>query len=210
MRRRDLGRILQSLAGQSETNEERAEMSVSEPDADALRSILGALPGVVLLVGEDRRIRFINKAAAGQGPDAFVGADAFEVLAPENRVDAVAAMDRVFETAEPTKHVAELVRPDGVHEWFESAVVPIVHDGRVTSVVIASVNVTERVKAERELEMIQTLLPLCSWCRKIRTGEDEWQSLEAYLEDVSDSRVTHGMCPDCEARLTNGDDRQRA
>jgi hypothetical protein len=55
--------------------------------------------------------------------------------------------------------------------------------------------------AERELGMLQSLLPLCSWCKKVRDDEGEWRTLEAYLEEMSHSRVTHGMCPDCERRM---------
>jgi hypothetical protein len=34
-----------------------------------------------------------------------------------------------------------------------------------------------------------------------RDDEGEWRTLEAYLEEMSHSRVTHGMCPDCERRM---------
>jgi PAS domain S-box-containing protein len=179
-------------------------MDPSALDAEVLRRVLTALPGVVLLVDEARKIRFVNRLQGGRTPEDTIGMDAFDVLAPENRPKAVEALDRAFGTGEPGTHLAQVVRPDGGHEWFESSLMPLAGDGRVVYVVIASTEVTSRVEAERELAMVQSLLPLCSWCRKIRTAENEWQSLEAYLESVSDSRVTHGMCPECEGRSLNG------
>jgi hypothetical protein len=167
-------------------------MDPSALDAEVLRRVLTALPGVVLLVDEARKIRFVNRLQGGRTPEDTIGMDAFE------------ALDRAFGTGEPGTHLAQVVRPDGGHEWFESSLMPLAGDGRVVYVVIASTEVTSRVEAERELAMVQSLLPLCSWCRKIRTAENEWQSLEAYLESVSDSRVTHGMCPECEGRSLNG------
>lgn len=119
-------------------------------------------------------------------------------------------MDHVFDTGEPTMHLAQVLRPDGGHAWYESRLIPLTLEGRISYVIIASQDVTGRVEAQRELAMVQALLPLCSWCKKIRTEADEWQTLEAYLEDVSKSRVTHGMCPDCEARLVGGGDQQSA
>ncbi len=50
------------------------------------------------------------------------------------------------------------------------------------------------------------LVPICAWCRKVRAPEGEWQSLEDYLSDQLRVGVTHGMCPDCAARLAAGDE----
>ena len=172
--------------------------------AEVLRSVLAALPGVVLLVDEARKIRFVNRTQGGRTPEDSIGMDVFEALATENRPKAIEAVDRAFETGEPCVHLAQVERPDGGYEWFESSLIPLARDGRVAYVLIASTDVTARVEAERELVMAQSLLPLCAWCRKIRTAENEWQPLEAYIESVSHARVTHGVCGECEARLLNG------
>ncbi|MEX2048022.1 MAG: PAS domain-containing protein [Gemmatimonadota bacterium] len=185
-------------------------MALPDLDAEILLGVLSVLPGTVLIVDEARMVRFVNRATSGHAPEAYIGADAFEILAPENRVQAAQAMDHVFDTGEPTTHLAQVLRPDGGHDWYESRLISLTLPGRNRYVIIASQDVTARVEAERELAMVQSLLPLCSWCKKIRTEADEWQTLEAYLEDVSESHVTHGMCPDCEQRFANGDDRQSA
>lgn len=51
--------------------------------------------------------------------------------------------------------------------------------------------------AERKVGMLESLIPLCSWCRKIRCDDDSWQTVETYIERNSASRVTHGICPTC-------------
>lgn len=48
------------------------------------------------------------------------------------------------------------------------------------------------------LRRLQELLPICSYCGKVRTGEDYWQSVETYLAENSDF-LTHGICPECMA-----------
>jgi hypothetical protein len=50
------------------------------------------------------------------------------------------------------------------------------------------------------LRRLQELLPICSYCGKVRTGEDYWQSVEAYLAENADF-LTHGVCPDCLAKV---------
>jgi hypothetical protein len=50
------------------------------------------------------------------------------------------------------------------------------------------------------LRRLKELLPICSYCGKVRTGEDYWQSVEAYLAENADF-LTHGVCPECLAKL---------
>jgi response regulator RpfG family c-di-GMP phosphodiesterase len=53
------------------------------------------------------------------------------------------------------------------------------------------------------LRRLQELLPICSYCGKVRTGEDYWQSVETYLAENSDF-LTHGVCPECMAGIERG------
>ena len=55
----------------------------------------------------------------------------------------------------------------------------------------------EMEKAIAQVKALTELIPVCSWCKKVRREEDEWLSLENYLLSHPDIRVTHGMCPTC-------------
>ncbi|MGB0583173.1 MAG: PAS domain-containing protein [Limisphaerales bacterium] len=55
----------------------------------------------------------------------------------------------------------------------------------------------EMEKAIAQVKALTELMPVCSWCKKVRHEEDEWLSLENYLLSHPDIRVTHGMCPAC-------------
>ena len=56
---------------------------------------------------------------------------------------------------------------------------------------------------ERKVAFYETILPVCSWCRKIRddrnegNGQGEWYRLEEYLKRVKGVDVSHGCCPEC-------------
>ena len=43
----------------------------------------------------------------------------------------------------------------------------------------------------------KSLIPICSWCKKIRTEDMSWKSIDMYLADIGFGVFTHGMCPDC-------------
>ncbi|MHB1014430.1 MAG: response regulator [Desulfurivibrionaceae bacterium] len=48
-----------------------------------------------------------------------------------------------------------------------------------------------------ELKNLQSLLPICSYCRKIRDDKNAWHELEVYLLRHNDILFTHGICPHC-------------
>ncbi len=45
------------------------------------------------------------------------------------------------------------------------------------------------------------LLPMCAACKKIRDDNGYWNRVEEYLTDHTDARLSHGICPECEAML---------
>ena len=62
----------------------------------------------------------------------------------------------------------------------------------------ARLMVAERVLAlQTELRTLEGLLPICSYCKRIREGKDYWQQVEAYIAARTEARFSHSICPDC-------------
>lgn len=57
--------------------------------------------------------------------------------------------------------------------------------------------VGELQAALAEVRQLQEILPICSYCRKVRDPEDFWHSVEDYIAQHTDSRFSHGICPEC-------------
>lgn len=57
--------------------------------------------------------------------------------------------------------------------------------------------VSELETALSNVKMLRGLLPMCSYCKKIRVDDKYWQQLEGYLADHSEAQFSHGICPDC-------------
>jgi len=55
--------------------------------------------------------------------------------------------------------------------------------------------------ALKRVSSLESLLPLCMYCRRINSSET-WQSVEDYLWDHVDVKVSHGCCPQCLSKLT--------
>ena len=64
-----------------------------------------------------------------------------------------------------------------------------------------AVRIHELEEALSEVKRLQGLLPICSYCKKVRNEENYWQQVESYLSSHSDVKLTHGVCPDCYARM---------
>jgi phosphoserine phosphatase RsbU/P len=57
--------------------------------------------------------------------------------------------------------------------------------------------VRELEEAATNVKQLQGLLPICSYCKNVRSGRDYWQRVESYIVDHSDLQFSHGICPDC-------------
>jgi hypothetical protein len=54
-----------------------------------------------------------------------------------------------------------------------------------------------RKRAEDDLKVLHGLLPICSYCKKIRDIHGYWEQIERYIAARSEADFSHGMCPDC-------------
>jgi response regulator RpfG family c-di-GMP phosphodiesterase len=57
--------------------------------------------------------------------------------------------------------------------------------------------VRELEEALTRVKQLQGLLPICSYCKKVRDDRNYWQQVETYIEGHSDAQFTHGICPEC-------------
>lgn len=62
----------------------------------------------------------------------------------------------------------------------------------------ARLRVAERILGlEKRLVRLEGLLPICSYCKKIRDGSNEWSSVETYVQQRSEASFSHSICPNC-------------
>jgi CheY-like chemotaxis protein len=48
-----------------------------------------------------------------------------------------------------------------------------------------------------QVKRLRGLLPICSYCKRIRGDDQYWQSVEAYIAEHTDAQFSHGICPPC-------------
>jgi sigma-B regulation protein RsbU (phosphoserine phosphatase) len=59
-------------------------------------------------------------------------------------------------------------------------------------------HVAERIlKYTAQIRQLQDLIPICSYCNKVRDSHDYWDRVESYIQKETGSRFSHGACPQC-------------
>jgi PleD family two-component response regulator len=62
----------------------------------------------------------------------------------------------------------------------------------------ARLHVAERILGLRKhVTQLEGLLPICACCKKIRDEQSHWQQIETYVEQHSQARFSHSICPEC-------------
>jgi PAS domain S-box-containing protein len=101
---------------------------------------------------------------------------------------------------------------DGSYRWLRWNAVSDFNERVIYS---AARDITENKKAEEEREQLvrelqtalaevrtlREILPICSYCRKIRDDENFWHTVEAYIARHTATKFTHGICPSCMIKL---------
>lgn len=57
--------------------------------------------------------------------------------------------------------------------------------------------IAELEDALARVKQLEGIIPICSYCKKIRDDQDSWQGLEKYISAHSEASFSHGICPEC-------------
>ena len=100
----------------------------------------------------------------------------------------------------PLSHLALVlwVWPPGPASVEAESLTAIVRVCTFTLLALLMFRLCEHERAlERNLTLLQGLLPLCSHCKRIKNAANEWETLETYVESRSGAEFSHGICPIC-------------
>ena len=60
--------------------------------------------------------------------------------------------------------------------------------------------------AVKKADTLSGMLPICSYCKKIRNDKGYWDQIEAYIHKHTGALFSHGICPDCVTKIHPGID----
>jgi hypothetical protein len=53
------------------------------------------------------------------------------------------------------------------------------------------------IRQQRTIRVLEGLLPICSFCKRIRDEAGEWRQLESFIGERSAARFSHTFCEQC-------------
>ena len=61
------------------------------------------------------------------------------------------------------------------------------------------INVVKKQKRElsERINNLESFLPICSFCKKIRDEKNHWHNIENYISGKTSTEFSHSICPDC-------------
>ena len=97
---------------------------------------------------------------------------------------------------------------DGSYRWFRwNAIADMGH--QLIYSVARDITEQKQIEEERErlvrelqaalaeVKELRTILPICMYCKSIRTDKNYWQTVETYIANHSNVQLSHGVCPKC-------------
>ena len=99
----------------------------------------------------------------------------------------------IDENQEPLKRSFEMGAMDFISKPFSNLELML----RVKSALRLEYSRQQLEAASRKISSLEKLLPICSYCKKIRSDKDYWEEVEVYISEHTDTMFSHSICPDC-------------
>ena len=55
-------------------------------------------------------------------------------------------------------------------------------------------------KTIEEVKILRGIIPICSHCKQIRNDKGFWDRTESYIEEHTEAKFSHGVCPECKIK----------
>lgn len=140
----------------------------------------------------------------------------FEFVHPDDRDRTLAQNKAVRGGGQARGFENRYLCKDGSYRWLRWNAAPDTDQG-VIYAVARDITDAKQVEAEREqlivelqsalaeVRSLREIIPICSYCRKVRDDDDFWQHVESYIEAHTGAQFSHGVCPSCYERVTASD-----
>jgi len=101
---------------------------------------------------------------------------------------------------DPTPHILDLTGGGVVQAIvFGSVSILVASLERRRRQAICSLEETNQklIDSLNEIKILHGILPICSYCKRIRAEDETWAQMEGYIHEHSEAAFSHTVCPDC-------------
>jgi PAS domain S-box-containing protein len=190
-------------------------------ERNLLRTLIDNLPDGIYVKDKECRKVLVNPADIRHlGYTSMVeviGKNDFDIYPREMAEGFYADDQSVIQTGQPVINREEYVLDEkGQKRWLLTTKLPLRDENnQIIGLVGIGRDITAQKKAEAERErliielqdaladvkLLSGLVPICANCKKIRDDQGYWTQIESYIQDRSDAKFSHSICPDCAKKL---------
>jgi PAS domain S-box-containing protein len=190
-------------------------------ERNLLRTLIDNIPDAIYVKDIDSRKTIANFADVHNmhlhSEAEVLGKNDFELFPKELAEGFFTDDQSIIQTGQPVMNREEnVIDEQGQKRWLLTTKLPLRDEkGQIIGLVGVGRDITEQKKAEAERERLITelqdaladvkllsgLVPICANCKKIRDDQGYWTQIESYIQDRSDAKFSHSICPDCAAKL---------
>ena len=88
--------------------------------------------------------------------------------------------------------------PDDYNQAMDAGVDDFMTKPLDREIIRTRLHVAQRIlRYTTEISLLRDIIPICSYCHKVRSDGDYWERVETYIRDRTGSRFSHGVCPEC-------------
>ncbi|VAX20467.1 diguanylate cyclase/phosphodiesterase (GGDEF & EAL domains) with PAS/PAC sensor(s) [hydrothermal vent metagenome] len=146
----------------------------------------------------------LNKTALdfyGMGRNDAVGARIWELPFILSDADQAVKTKQAVQSAASGQFVrfeAQRKNREGRIIYIDFSIKPVRDEnGAVVLLISEARDITEFKEALSKIKSLQGILPICSFCNKVRDENDNWRPVDTYIHERSEAQVSHSICPDC-------------
>ncbi len=133
---------------------------------------------------------------------------------PEDMANLLTDLNRHFKgETDVYQNEHRVLCKDGSYKWIldRGKVIRWTIDGKPQRIIGTHSDISARKQAEaekerliaelqaalKEVKTLSGLLPICSFCKKIRDDQGYWRQIENYIQEHSDATFSHSLCREC-------------
>jgi len=202
------------------TEQKRIEEKLKQ-EKSLMDAMMDNIPDSIYFKDRQSRLFRVNRKEIqdlhAKGIYEIIGKTDIELWGEEFGSKTIADEKRMMETGEPIIGLIESRKlENGETNWTLTTKIPLRNDsGQITGLVGITREINDLMKAKTErdnlivelqdaladVKLLSGLVPICANCKKIRDDQGYWTQIESYIQDRSDAKFSHSICPDCAAKI---------
>ena len=197
------------------------ELLMTTVSKDYVDSIIKSMVDSLIVVNPDATIRTVNQATLnllGYEEKEVIGKN-IAVITSKEEVYRGSGIEELIKNGFIQAVEKTYLTKDGrkIPVLFSGAVMRD-EKGDIQGIVCVAQDITERKQAEEliekslkekekliaelqnalsEINTLRGILPICSFCKKIRDDKGYWNQVESYFKQHSEIVFSHSLCPEC-------------